>query len=102
MYRARDRIEHSEWLEKLDEKGAELDLSQSVRSTATDLFLSHVPDEERSKPAVAAASLYAAALIGGEHRSQPAVADCFDVSRLCIQSRWKQLLDAAGFRAPSW
>lgn len=102
MYRARDRLEHSEWLDRLDDAGAELDLSQSVRSTAADLFLSHVPDEERSKPAVAAASLYAAALIGGEQRSQPAVAECFDVSRLCIQSRWKGMLEAAGFRAPSW
>ncbi len=102
MYRARDRLEHSEWLERLDEAGVELDLNQSVRSTAADLFLSHVPDEDRSKPAVAAASLYAAALIGGEQRSQPAVADCFDVSRLCIQSRWKAMLEAAGFRAPSW
>jgi len=102
MYRARDRIEHREWLDRLDEAGAELDLSQSVRSTATDLFLSHIPDEERSKPAVAAASLYAAALIDGEQRSQPTVADCFDVSRLCIQSRWKAMLEDAGFRAPEW
>ncbi len=102
MYRARDRIEHSEWLERLDTAGVELGLSQSVRSTATDLFLSHIPDEERSKPAVAAASLYAAALIGGEERSQPAVADTFDVSRLSIQSRWKRLLEDAGFRPPSW
>jgi len=102
MYRARDRIEHSEWVDRIDETGAELDLSQSVRSTATDLFLSHVPDEERSKPAVAAACLYAAALIGGEQRSQPTVAEQFGVSRLSIQSRWKQMLEAAGFRAPSW
>ncbi len=102
MYRARDRIEHREWLDQLDKAATDLGLSQSVRSTATDLFLSHVPDEERSKPAVAAASLYAAALIGGEQRSQPAVADCFDVSRLSIQSRWKAMLEAAGFRAPSW
>lgn len=102
MYRARDRIEHSKWVDQLDNAGTELGLSPSVRSTATDLFLSHVPDADRSKPAVAAASLYAAALIGGEQRSQPAVADCFDVSRLCIQSRWKALLEAAGFRSPSW
>ncbi len=102
MYRARDRLEHSEWLKELEAAGTDLDLSQSVQSTATDLFLSHLPDEERSKPAVAAASLYAAALIGGEQRSQPAVADCFGVSRLAIQSRWKELLEAAGFRAPSW
>jgi len=102
MYRARDRIEHSEWVDRLDDAGDDLDLSQSVRSTATDLFLTHIPDEERSKPAVAAASLYAAALIGGEERSQPAVAEQFDVSRLSIQSRWKSLLEDAGFRPPGW
>ncbi len=102
MYRARDRLEHSDWLERLEAAGDDLELSQSVRSTATDLFLSHIPDEERSKPAVAAASLYAAALIGGEERSQPAVADRLGVSRLSIQSRWKELLEDAGFRPPSW
>jgi len=51
MYRARDRLEHSDWLDRLDEAGADLDLSQSTRSTAEDLFLSHLPDTERSKPA---------------------------------------------------
>ncbi|ATW89694.1 transcription factor TFIIB repeat-containing protein [Halohasta litchfieldiae] len=102
MYRARDRLEHSDWLEQLDEAGQQLDLSQSTRSTAGDLFLTHVPDEERSKPAVAAASLYAAALIDGEERSQRAVADRLDVSRLSIQSRWKDIMADAGFQPPNW
>ena len=102
MYRARDRLEHSDWLDRLDEAGADLDLSQSTRSTAEDLFLSHLPDTERSKPAVAAASLYAAALIDGEERSQPAVAEAMDVSRLSIQSRWKEIMADAGFQPPTW
>jgi transcription initiation factor TFIIIB Brf1 subunit/transcription initiation factor TFIIB len=102
MYRARDRLEHSDWLEKLDEAGTELELSQSTRSTAGDLFLTHIPDQERSKPAVAAASLYAAALIDGEERSQRAVADRLDVSRLSIQSRWKGIMADAGFQPPNW
>lgn len=102
MYRARDRVENSDWLDRLDAAGDQLDLSPAVRSSAADLFLSHIPDAERSKPAVAAASLYAAALIDGEERSQRAVADTLDVSRLSIQSRWKDLLADAGFQPPSW
>ena len=102
MYRARDRLEHSDWLDRIEEAAQELDLSQSVQSTAADLFLSHIPDAERSKPAVAAASLYAAALIDGEERSQPAVAEVLDVSRLSIQSRWKELVEDSGFQPPSW
>ncbi|MFD1642084.1 transcription initiation factor IIB family protein [Halohasta litorea] len=102
MYRARDRLEHSDWLDRLDEAGAELDLSESTRSTAGELFLTHVPDADRSKPAVAAASLYAAALITGEERSQPTVAEALDVSRLSIQSRWKEIMADAGFQPPSW
>jgi len=102
MYRARDRVEHSEWLDRLDEAGEQLGVGPTVRSTAADLFLTHIPDAERSKPAVAAASLYAAALIGGEERSQQTVAETLDVSRLSIQSRWKEILADAGFQPPSW
>jgi len=102
MYRARDRLEHSDWLDRLDEAGADLDLSESTRSTAGELFLTHVPDADRSKPAVAAASLYAAALISGEERSQPAVAETLGVSRISIQSRWKEIMADAGFQPPSW
>lgn len=79
-----------------------LDLGSEARSTAEDLFLSNVPDAERSKPAVAAAALYAGALIAGEERTQTTVADAMDVSRLSVQRRWKPLLEEAGFRTPSW
>jgi len=102
MYRARDRLEHSDWLDRLDKAGADLDLDESTRSTAGELFLTHVPDADRSKPAVAAASLYAAALISGEERSQPAVAEVLDVSRISIQSRWKEIMADAGFQPPNW
>lgn len=102
MYRARDRLDEREWLDRIDDAGAALEVGAAARSDAADLFLSHVPSEERSKPAVAAASLYAAALIAGEERSQRAVADAMGVSRRSVQSRWKPLLADAGFRPPTW
>jgi transcription initiation factor TFIIIB Brf1 subunit/transcription initiation factor TFIIB len=51
---------------------------------------------------VAAASLYAGALIAGEERSQGAVADAMDVTRLSVQNRWKELLQESGFQPPEW
>jgi transcription initiation factor TFIIIB Brf1 subunit/transcription initiation factor TFIIB len=102
MYRARDRVDNQAWLDRIDDAGRSLDLGEPARSSAVDLFLSHIPDVERSKPAVAAASLYAGALIAGEERSQRAVADAMAVSRLSVQSRWKPLLADAGFRPPTW
>jgi transcription initiation factor TFIIIB Brf1 subunit/transcription initiation factor TFIIB len=102
MYRARDRIDNEEWVARLTRAADGLDLGSEARSNAVDLFLSNVPDEERSKPAVAAASLYAGALIAGEERSQSAVAAAMDVTRLSVQGRWKALLEASGFRPPEW
>ncbi len=102
MYRARDQVDNEEWLTAIERASDRLELSADSRSTATDLFLSHIPDTPRSKPAVAAASLYAGALIAGEERSQTAVADAMDVTRLSVQQRWKSILEDAGFRPPSW
>jgi transcription initiation factor TFIIIB Brf1 subunit/transcription initiation factor TFIIB len=102
MYRARDRVENEEWLARIDRAADRLDLGSEARSVAVDLFLSHVPDAERSKPAVAAASLYAGSLIVGEQRSQSRVAATMDVARLSIQTRWKDLLRDAGFQPPEW
>jgi transcription initiation factor TFIIIB Brf1 subunit/transcription initiation factor TFIIB len=102
MHRARDRVEHEEWLSRLDAAAADLGLGGESRANAVDLFLSNVPDEERSKPAMAAASLYAGALVAGEERSQSAVANAVGVSRLSVQQRWKDLLADAGFRVPDW
>lgn len=102
MYSARDQVEHEPWLDRLDETADELGLSPDARSVAVDVFLSEVPDDDRSKPAVLAASIYAGALIAGEERSQVEVAETVGVSRLSVQTRWKDLLDAAGFDPPSW
>lgn len=102
MYRARDRVEHEEWLSRIDAAAADLELGGDARSNAVDLFLSHVPSEDRSKRAMAAACLYAGALVAGEERSQSAVADAVGASRLSVQTRWKDLLADAGFRVPDW
>lgn len=102
MYSAREQVENQPWLDQIESAADDLDIGREGRTTAGDLFLSHVPDDDRSKPAVAAASLYAGALIAGEERSQQAVADAMDVSRLSVHSRWKSLLESAGFQPPTW
>ena len=102
MYRAGDEVDQREWLAELDRVASRLGLESSAKTTARDIFLGSLPDEERSKQPVLAASIYAAALIEGDQREQTAVAEAAGVSRLSIQKRWKELLDANGFRAPSW
>ncbi|PSQ03015.1 cyclin [Halobacteriales archaeon QS_5_70_17] len=102
MYRARDRVENEEWLADLDRAADRLDLSAAARERAADLFLSTLPDEERSKRASLAASLYVGALIEGDRRSQGSVADAADVSRLSVQQRWKELIEEAGLERPGW
>lgn len=102
MYRARDRVDNEEWLAELQQTADSLELDERARSVAEDLFLSTVPDADRSKRATMAASLYAAGLVAGDQRSQGAVAEAADVSRLTIQSRWKDLLEEAGLKPPGW
>lgn len=102
MYRAGDEIEYRDWLAELNGVADRLELGSAARSTAQDLFLSRVPEEDRSKQAALAASIYAGSLIAGEGRSQTAVAEAANVSRLSIQTRWKELLADAGFDPPSW
>jgi len=102
MYRASDRIEHDEWLADIEAASDRLDLGTEARSHAVDLFLSTVPDEDRSKQATLAASVYVGALVAGEERSQSTVAEATGVSRLTIQQRWKDLLETAGLEAPGW
>lgn len=102
MYRASDRVANEEWLDRLSDAGDSLDLDEETMSTAVDLFLTHVPEADRSKPATAAASLYAAALISGDERSQSAVAEAMEVTRLSVQQHWKPILESAGFKPPSW
>ncbi|QSG13656.1 transcription initiation factor IIB family protein [Halapricum desulfuricans] len=102
MYRARDAVENEEWIAAIEEASERLDLGTEARSRAADLFLTNTPDSERSKRAVLAASVYVAALTTGEQRSQSSVADATGVSRLAIQTRWKEILESAGFDAPEW
>ncbi|MFC6988303.1 transcription initiation factor IIB family protein [Haloplanus sp. GCM10025708] len=102
MYRASDHVDNEEWVAELDRAADRLGLGSRAKTTATDLFLSHVPEKERSKRAVAAASLYAGALVAGEERSQSAVADAMDVARLSVHNRWKGILADAGFEPPEW
>ena len=102
MYSARDQREEAPRLALLEAAAADLDLSDAARSAATDLYLSAVPEADRSKPAGVAAALYAGALIAGDGRPQTAVAEAVGVSRLVVQSRWKGLLETAGFEPPDW
>ncbi len=102
MYSARDRVEYEPWLKELEGIADRLELSEEARSCAVDLFLMDVPEVDRSKQAVLAASLYAGSLVAGDGRTQGTVADAADVSRLSIQSRWKERLEAAGLEPPRW
>ncbi|HET7322843.1 MAG TPA: transcription initiation factor IIB family protein [Halococcus sp.] len=102
MYRARDAVANEDWLAELDAAAERLDLDSAATERASDLFLSTVPEEERSKRASLAASLYAGGLIAGDRRSQQAVAEAVGVARLTIQGRWRDLLDEAGLDPPTW
>jgi transcription initiation factor TFIIIB Brf1 subunit/transcription initiation factor TFIIB len=102
VYRASDRLENERWLADLQRAAERLDLGSEARSNAEDLFLSTVPENDRSKPAAVAASLYAGSLIAGDQRSQGDVADAVGVTRLTIQQRWKPLLERAGLEPPTW
>lgn len=102
MHRASDRLEEEEALSILETRMTSLDLGEDVQSIAMDLYLSELPLDERSKPPALAASCYTAALISGNERSQNDVANAFDVSRLAVQQRWKNILTESGFAAPEW
>lgn len=102
MHRASDRVDQAPWLGRLDDAAEALGFDAETRSTATDLYLSGVPEDDRSKPARIAASLYAAGLIGSDERPQTEVADAVGVSRLVVQDRWKDVLRSAGFSPPDW
>lgn len=102
MYRARDHVENEEWVAELESAAETLSLDPAARERATDLFLSTVPEAERSKRAAVAASLYAGALIAGDRRSQSEIADAVGVARLTVQQRWRDLLREAGLEPPAW
>ena len=102
MHRARDELEHEEWLDVLESVGETLDLNAETRSQAKEIFLSAVPDTRRSKRAAAAAALYVAGILTGDRRSQETVADAVGVARLTVQKRWRDQMAAAGFEPPEW
>jgi transcription initiation factor TFIIIB Brf1 subunit/transcription initiation factor TFIIB len=102
VYRASDERENEVWLAELNEAADRLEFSTEARSRAADLFLSAVPDSDRSKRATLAAALYVGGLVTGEQRSQGTVAEAAGVSRLTVQQRWKELLAAAGLDPPGW
>ncbi|AQL41464.1 cyclin [Halorientalis sp. IM1011] len=102
MYRASDEVDNEEWLAELEAAADSLDLDDEARTRAADLFLTTLPDSDRSKRPTMAASLYVATLVTGDRRSQGAVADAVGVSRLSVQQRWKELLERTGLDAPDW
>jgi transcription initiation factor TFIIIB Brf1 subunit/transcription initiation factor TFIIB len=102
VYRASDEVANEAHLEVLQEAADRLDLGTDARSRAADLFLSTLPESDRSKRATLAAALYVGALVAGDQRSQGEVAEAVGVSRLSVQQHWKELLDAAGLDAPDW
>jgi hypothetical protein len=102
MYRARDQVENEEWLDELEAVAERLDLGEAARSRAAALFLSNVPETDRSKQAVLATSLYVGGLVEGDRRSQGRVAEAADVTRLTVSKRWKEMLESAGLDAPEW
>ena len=102
MYRASDERENATWLAELETAADRLELDSEARSRARDVFLSTVPESDRSKQTTLAASLYVGALVAGEQRSQSAVADAVGVSRLSVQQHWKDHLEAAGLEPPGW
>jgi transcription initiation factor TFIIIB Brf1 subunit/transcription initiation factor TFIIB len=102
VYSARDQVDNEEWLAEIEQASDRLGLGTEARSYATDLFLSHVPESDRSKRAIAAASLYAGSLVAGEGQTQTDVADAMGVARLSVQQHWKPILRDAGFEVPDW
>lgn len=102
MYRASDHRAAADAIEDLERAADRLDFDGRTTSRARDLYLSHRPAAERSKPAVIATSLYVAGRTTGDTRSQMRVAETCNVSRFTIQKRWREMLEAAGFETPHW
>jgi transcription initiation factor TFIIIB Brf1 subunit/transcription initiation factor TFIIB len=102
MYRARDERDNAEWLSELEAAADHLDLDAEARSCAREVFLSAMPEQDRSKPAALAGALYVGALVAGDRRPQGTVADAVGVSRPAVQTRWKEMLEAAELDAPEW
>jgi len=102
VYRASDEVANADWLETLETAADRLELGTAARSHAREVFLSTVPESERSKQAKLASSLYVGALIAGDQRPQTEVAEAVGVSRLSVQQHWKEQLEATGLQPPEW
>ena len=102
MFRAKDQVDNQHWLDELELVADQLEVNDTARRRAIDLFLSTTPDHERSKLAAVAASLYAGCLIEGDQRSQTVVANAVGVNRITVQKRWKELINTAGLDEPNW
>jgi len=102
VHKAKDHVEQSEWISEIGRVAKELNLSARTKSYAVEIYLSNIPEKDRSKPAAIATGIYVGSLIAGEERSQQEIAEKMGVSRLAIQGRWKETLKTAGFDPPSW
>ncbi len=102
MYRASDRVAERDALDRLDAIGTELGIQDKTTAVAAELYLMHVPVEDRSRDAILAACCYTACLICDEERSQTSIAEAFGVTRHVIQRRWKHLIEEVGLDSPGW
>jgi transcription initiation factor TFIIB len=71
-----------------------LNLSSEIRSKAIEI-IKHAAENEltngRGPIGIAAASIYIAAILGGEHRTQKEVSDVTGVTEVTIRNRYKEL-----------
>lgn len=89
-------------MDALASAAASLDLGPTAVGHAEELFLTVLVETDLAVRPAMGASLYAASLIAGEHRSQAAAADAVGVSRITVQNHWRRVLEVAGMEAPNW
>ncbi|WP_229112199.1 transcription initiation factor IIB [Halapricum desulfuricans] len=80
---------------------SDLDLSDEVERTARRLIEAARADgvlSGKSPVGIAAAAIYAAALLSNERVTQSDVSEVADISEVTIRNRYKELLDAEGAR----
>jgi len=102
VHKAKDHVEQSEWISEIGRVAKELNLSARTKSYAVEIYLSNIPEKDRSKPPAIATWIYVGSVIAGEEWSQQEIAEKMGVARVAIQRRWKETLKTAGFDPPSW
>ncbi|MEF8881694.1 MAG: transcription initiation factor IIB [Halapricum sp.] len=83
---------------------SDLDLSEEVERTARRLIEAAREDgilSGKSPVGLAAAAIYAAALLTNDHVTQSDVSDVADISEVTIRNRYKELLESSGTQAAS-